>query len=91
MRLPRMTMRRWMVVVITSALILAPFAWTAPGLRWGLFIGSSTVGVLLLIVASPFLLDRLGRNEPLGSRTGLACGSAPPVRPRPIRRLSRKW
>jgi hypothetical protein len=33
-----------MAVVIASALVLSPFAWTAPRSRWWLFIVVSTVG-----------------------------------------------
>ena len=59
----RFTIQRLMTVVAVSALVLTPFAWTSPGSRWPFFIGVVTVGSMVLIVASPFLLDWLGETR----------------------------
>lgn len=63
---PRITIGRLMTVVAVSALVVTPFAWTAPDSRWPLLIGVLTIGAMALILASPFLLDRLGGGGRLG-------------------------
>jgi len=68
----RFTIGRLMTVVAVSALVLTPFAWTSPGSPLPLLLGVLTVGLMLLIVSSPFLLDWLGRDQGLGPRSGLA-------------------
>jgi hypothetical protein len=64
----RFTIRRLMTVVAVSALVLAPFAWLPLESRWPLLIGVLTVGSMLLILASPFLIDWLERRQKLGPR-----------------------
>jgi hypothetical protein len=76
------TIRGLMAMAAVSALVLAPFAWLSPGSRWPLFIGVLTVGSMLLIVASPFLLDWLGGDQelrPVGPRRGAAARRGPGV------------
>jgi hypothetical protein len=78
----RFTIRGLMTAVAVSAVILAPFAWTSPGSRWPLLIGILTVGSMLLIVASPFLLDGLGGDQGLRSvrpRRGAPARTGPGV------------
>lgn len=63
MRLPRVRSKigQLMIVVAIVALVLTPFAWSSPGL---------IVVEMILIMASPFLLDRLeGGHEGLTPRT----------------------
>lgn len=69
-RWARFTIGRLMIIVAASAVAVTPFAWTSPELRGRLLIGALTVGAMLLIVGSPFLLDRLdgGRSRGLGPR-----------------------
>jgi hypothetical protein len=64
----RFTIRSLMTVVAVSALVLAPFAWLPPESRWPLLIAVLTVGSMLLIVASPFLIDWLERRQKLRPR-----------------------
>jgi hypothetical protein len=72
MRLPRVrfTIGRLMLVVAVAALILTPFALSSPDSRGPLLFAGLTVVTMLLIVSSPFLIDRLeGGQTPLRPRT----------------------
>jgi hypothetical protein len=72
MRLPRVrfTIGRLMLVVAVAALILTPFAWSSPESRGPLLFAGLTVVTMLLILSSPFLIDRLeGGQTPLRPRT----------------------
>ena len=62
----RFTIGRLMVAVAVSALVLTPFAWSPPWLRSRLLNAGLSCALMLLIVSSPFLLDRLE-----GGRAGL--------------------
>jgi hypothetical protein len=76
------TIRGLMAMATVSALVLTPFAWISPRLRWPLLIGVLTVGSMLLIVASPFLLDWLGGDQklhPVAPRRGAAARPGPGV------------
>ena len=66
MRLPRLqfTIRRFMIVVVVSALILTPFAWALPELRWPLLTSCLTFALFVLVVASPFLIEGLEGGGP---------------------------
>jgi hypothetical protein len=55
-----------MIVVAVAALVLTPFAWSPPESRGPLFASGLTVVTMLLILSSPFLIDRLA-----GGRAGL--------------------
>jgi hypothetical protein len=59
-----------MIAVAASALVVTPFAWTDPQFRWPLLVGVLTVASMLLIVASPFLLDWVGGHDRFGPRAG---------------------
>jgi hypothetical protein len=80
-----------MKAVVVAAAILATFAWLSQESPSAFQVTILTVGLLLLIVASPFLLAWLGIDEMVGPRIGLASAGSPPARPRPTRRQSRKW
>jgi hypothetical protein len=69
MRVPHVQFKigHFMIVVAVAALVVTPFAWAPPELRGSLLIFALTVATMLLIVASPFLIDRLE-----GGRTRLA-------------------
>lgn len=64
----RFTIRGLMTVVAVSALVVAPFAWLPPESRWPLLIAVLTVGSMVLILASPFLIDWLERHQKLRPR-----------------------
>jgi hypothetical protein len=74
MKVPRVrfTIARLLTVVAVSALVLTPFAWSSPESRLPLLVMVVTAVGMLLIVASPFLLDQLegGRTRlsPRGQR-----------------------
>src|SRR5690348_14790298 len=79
MRVPRVrfTILRLMTVVAISALVVTPFAWTPPGSRRAFLLAVLTVGFLALILASPFLLDRLEGSRSLGPRRATARSPGP--------------
>ena len=85
MRLPRMTTRRWMKAVVVAAVILTPFAWLSRESRAPFHVTTLTVGLLLLVFASPFLFDWLCRDEMLGprarERTAQQVEAGPPAEP----------
>jgi hypothetical protein len=72
MRSQRLQFTIWtlMTVVAGSAVAFAPFAWLPQEFRGNLLIAILTVGSLALTLASPFLIDRLGRDQELRPRTG---------------------
>jgi len=53
------TIGRIMIVVALAALVLTPFAWLPQESRWRALITVLTIVTMLLIIASPFLLDLL--------------------------------
>ena len=75
MRLPRVRFKigQLMIAVAVAALTLTPFAWSSPGSRLPLLVMVLTVAAMILIMASPFLLDRLEggqtRLSPLTTKT----------------------
>jgi hypothetical protein len=99
MRVPRVRfkIRHFMIVVAVAALVVTPFAWAPPELRGRLLIFALTVATMLLIVASPFLIDRLAasrtrlsprttKTRPLPWLLGLVLWADPPHKdetPRP--------
>jgi hypothetical protein len=53
-----------MVVVAASALLLTPFAWSPPEERWPLLATMLIFALMVVIVVSPYLLDRLDGGRP---------------------------
>jgi hypothetical protein len=81
--------RSLMAAVAVSALVITPFAWTSPGSRWPLLVAVLTVGSMLLVVASPFVLDWLGGDQRLRHRVSSRASAArrlsrAPVEPDPL-------
>jgi hypothetical protein len=81
MRVPHVqfTIRRLMIVVAVAAIVLTPFAWSPPESRGFLLVSVLTVVTMLLILSSPFLIDRLE-----GGQTRLP---PRPTEPKPLPRL----
>lgn len=75
------TIGRLMIVVAASAMVLAPFAWLPRDSRAMFLIDSLIVCALFLIVASPFLLDRLDGHPGPRPRRPTAIPRRPPSRP----------
>ena len=76
--------RSLMAGVAVSALVITPFAWTSPGSRWPLLVAVLTVGSMLLVVASPFVLDWLGGDQRLRHCIGSRASAVRPLSRAPV-------
>jgi hypothetical protein len=96
MRRPGLRFKIWklMTAVAVAALVLTPFAWSSPESRLPLLVAVLTVAAMLLIVASPLLLDlleggqrrrgpRTAKTAPLPRSLGFFTFSPPPHRRKP--------
>lgn len=83
----RFKIGRLMIAVAVAALVLTPFAWSAPESRATLLIGALTGLMMFLIVSSPFVIDTLERGA---AKPKPRPGHARPL-PAPLRLLCFLW